>query len=641
MAILTINHVSKSFAETLILSDITFEMQAADRVGLVGVNGSGKTTLFKVLTGEYEHDEGSISFAKTAQLGYMEQHVCADTNQTAFQEVLSVFSHLLDIEVQLDEINKALTKQLPPEEMDRLILRQTSLNDKFVDEGGLTCRSRVRSSLLGLGFTENQLENPVAVLSGGQKAKLQLAKLLLSGANLLLLDEPTNHLDIEAVEWLEHFLDEYSGAYIVISHDRYFLDKATTRTFEMEHQKLTAYKGNYSRFVELKAENRLSRKRAYDNSMKEIQRLEGIIEQQKRWNQARNYITIASKQKQIDRISADLDKPESDPMSLKFNFHSSRRSGDEVLKAENLSLSFDGVPLFQNVSLDIRRGEKIFLLGPNGCGKTSLLKILLKQYKACGGWFDFGVGVDTGYYQQSQSGLSDEKTVIDEIWDLHPSLDQTEIRSALAIFLFRGEDVFKQVGALSGGERARLLLLKLMMSKTNFLLLDEPTNHLDIGSREALENTLIDYEGTLLVVSHDRYLINKLADKIYYLDSQGTTKYEGNYDDFLRARSSAQAAVVQQAPKPAQNSYKMKKENEANLRKHRAALSRCEREVEENDLLLEELIEALNKPENAADYEITMSLSQEIAQRKAEAESLMSQWTDLSESIEELQSYIS
>ena len=485
MAILTVNNIKQSFGEETILENITFEMQKGERVGLVGVNGSGKTTLFKVLTGEYTPDTGSVVFGKDTVLGYMEQHVCRDFEKTALDEVMTVFAPLLRMERELEDINQLLSAHPGDQDLEKLILRQTQLNDAFVDGGGLTCRSRARSALMGLGFTEEQLTNKVGVLSGGQKAKLQLAKMLLSGANLLLLDEPTNHLDIPSVEWLESFLTAYTGAYIVISHDRYFLDKVTSRTLEMKGLGLDSYKGNYSRYLDLKAEKRLAAERVYESTQKEIKRIEGIIEQQRRWNQERNYVTIASKQKQIDRLEATLEEPDKDPEEIRFQFHASRRSGDDVLTAEDLSLSFGGPKLFEHVNLEIKRGQKVFLIGPNGCGKTSLFKILLGQYRQDTGLVKIGVGVDVGYYEQSQLSLDDSKTVIDEIWDLHPRMTQTEVRSALAVFLFKGEDVFKPVGALSGGERARVLLLKLMLSKANFLLLDEPTNHLDIGSCQA------------------------------------------------------------------------------------------------------------------------------------------------------------
>ncbi len=637
MAILTVNNIQQSFGEEVILQNVTFEMQKGERVGLVGVNGSGKTTLFKVLTGEYTPDTGSVVFGKDTVLGYMEQHVCRDFHKTAFEEVMTVFAPLLRMERELEDLNTLLSAHPGGEDLERLILRQTDLNDRFVDAGGLTCRSRARSALMGLGFSEDQLENRVGVLSGGQKAKLQLAKMLLGGANLLLLDEPTNHLDIQAVEWLEDFLKNYNGAYIVISHDRYFLDKVTQRTLEMEGKSVTSYKGNYSRYLELRAEHRLAMQRVYESTQKEITRIEGIIEQQRRWNQERNYVTIASKQKQIDRLEATLEKPEAEPESIRFQFKASRRGGNDVLTAQDLSLSFGGPPLFEHVNLEIKHQEKVFLIGPNGCGKTSLFKILLGQYTPDSGSVRLGSAIDVGYYEQSQLSLHDEKTVMDEIWDLHPQMTQTEVRSALAVFLFKGEDVFKPVGALSGGERARVLLLKLMLSKANFLLLDEPTNHLDIGSCEALEDALSGYDGTLFVVSHDRYLINKLADKVYVLGKDGAKLYLGNYDSYLEQREKEQQAVEEERPEPKVNLYKLRKERESNLRRRRTALSRLESQIEENDRKVKALEEQLADPDFAADYEAVTKASQEIAQLHQASEDLLMEWTQLSEELEQLE----
>ncbi len=633
MAILTVNDVTVSFGEETILESITFEMQKGEHIGLVGVNGSGKTTLFKTLTGEYTPDTGSVIFAKDCTPGYMEQHVCRDFEKTAFEEVMTVFAPLLEMEKELESLSSKLSQNPPEQEMEALILRQTELNDRFVDGGGLTCRSRARSALLGLGFTEEQIQNRVGVLSGGQKAKLQLAKMLLGGANLLLLDEPTNHLDIQSVEWLEDFLKNYPHAYVVISHDRYFLDKVTSRTLELQGKHLESYKGNYTRYLALKEEKRLAMQRVYESTQREIKRIEGIIEQQRRWNQERNYVTIASKQKSIDRLEATLEKPEDDPDSIRFQFHASRRSGDDVLTAQGLSLAFGEAPLFENVDIEIKRGEKIFLIGPNGCGKTSLFKILLGQYRQDEGEVRLGVGVDLGYYEQSQLSLHDNKAVIDEIWDIHPQMTQTEIRSALAIFLFKGEDVFKPIGALSGGERARVLLLKLMLSRANFLLLDEPTNHLDIGSCEALEEALSGYDGTLFVVSHDRYLINRLADKVYALTPQGAELYLGNYDAYLEKREARQAIAEKKAA-PKQNLYKQRKERDAELRKKRAALRRLETEIEENDGAVSELEKNLENPDIAADYEAVARISQEIAELREKADVLLAQWTALSEELE-------
>lgn len=639
MAILTVNNIKKMFGTDVIIQDITFEVQKGDRIGLVGINGSGKTTLFKVLNGEYTADEGTFTPARETSIGYMEQHVCRDMEKPAFDEVMTVFAPLLKMEAEIEVLTTKISEM--PENLNELIEKQAELNDRFIADGGLTCRNRAKSTLIGLGFAPEQIYAPIGVLSGGQKAKIQLAKMLLGESNLLLLDEPTNHLDIPSVEWLEDFLKNYNGSYIVISHDRYFLDAVTNRTFEIENTHLTEYKGNYTKYLQLKKENRLAMQRVYDNTQREIKRIEGIIEQQKRFNQERNYVTIASKQKSIDRLQATLEKPEDDPDTIKFQFKASQRGGNDVLEAEELALSFGDHRLFENVNLDIKRGEKVFLIGPNGCGKTSLLKVLLHIYKQTFGDFRFGANIDIGYYDQAQGNLDESKTVIDEIWDLHPYMTQTQVRSALAVFLFKGEDVYKPVKGLSGGERARVLLLKLMLSKANLLILDEPTNHLDIGSCEALENALLGYDGTLFVVSHDRYLINKLADKIYYLTPSGTTLYLGNYDAYLEARQKQEAAKAaaeaenENAVPKANTVYKQKKERASEIRKRRAALSKCEREIEAAEAEIDTLNEQLSNSETASDYEKMMEITNKITEQKALADSLMNDWTELTLWLEE------
>lgn len=639
MAILTVNNIKKMFGTDVIIQNITFEVQKGDRIGLVGINGSGKTTLFKVLNGEYTADEGTFTPARETSIGYMEQHVCRDMEKPAFDEVMTVFAPLLKMEAEIEVLTTKISEM--PENLNELIEKQAELNDRFIADGGLTCRNRAKSTLIGLGFAPEQIYAPIGVLSGGQKAKIQLAKMLLGESNLLLLDEPTNHLDIPSVEWLEDFLKNYNGSYIVISHDRYFLDAVTNRTFEIENTHLTEYKGNYTKYLQLKEENRLAMQRVYDNTQREIKRIEGIIEQQKRFNQERNYVTIASKQKSIDRLQAALEKPEDDPDTIKFQFKASQRGGNDVLEAEELALSFGDHRLFKNVNLDIKRGEKVFLIGPNGCGKTSLLKVLLHIYKQTFGDFRFGANIDIGYYDQAQGNLDESKTVIDEIWDLHPYMTQTQVRSALAVFLFKGEDVYKPVKGLSGGERARVLLLKLMLSKANLLILDEPTNHLDIGSCEALENALLGYDGTLFVVSHDRYLINKLADKIYYLTPSGTTLYLGNYDAYLEARQKQEAAKAaaeaenENAVPKANTVYKQKKERASEIRKRRAALSKCEREIEAAEAEIDTLNGQLSNPETASDYEKMMEITNKITEQKALADSLMNDWTELTLWLEE------
>lgn len=632
MGLLSASNLTKSFGTDLIFSGASFEIQENDRIGLVGINGSGKTTLFKLITGEMQPDDGNIYKANSTILGYMEQHVCRDLERSAYSEVLTVFDTLLQMEKELEEINHRL--QANPKNADELIEKQALLNDRFVMQGGLTFRSRARSALLGLGFDEKQIGLPIGVLSGGQKAKLQLAKMLLSGANLLLLDEPTNHLDIASVEWLEDFLRSYNGSFVVISHDRYFLDKITNRTFELENGRLTLYKGNYTTFLAQKEENHLAAKRKYDNTRKEIKRLEGIIAQQRQWNREKNIKTAESKMKMINRLENTLEKPDEGTESIHFNFSINQRGGNDVLNVEGLALRFDDKELFQNVNMEIHRGERVFLIGPNGCGKTSLLKTILGTYSPCAGEVRFGAGIDTGYYDQIQEGLHLEKTVIDEIWDSYPKMTQTEIRNALAVFLFKGDDVFKPVSALSGGERARALLLRLMLSRNNFLLLDEPTNHLDIGSCEALEDALQNYEGTLLIVSHDRYLINKIADKIYYLDQNGVTEYLGNYDDFLeKSRNMTVAAAAEKEPVKV-NEYKLQKENQATIRKEKAELRRLEAQIEETEKEKEQLENELSNPEIASNYEAAMEITQKIEALNQKNDELFQRWSVLAQKYE-------
>lgn len=533
MIVLSGNDISVSFGGETLFHDVNFRLEENGRAGLVGVNGCGKTTLMHVINGRQEAETGGISKAAGIKLGCMEQYVIRDDNITLYDEVLEIFRPLIDAENELADIAVAIDTG---DHSEQTLSRQMQLQERFEREGGLTYKSMTCSALAGLGFSEDDFNKPISVMSGGQKSKAQLAKLLLSGSNILLLDEPTNHLDITACEWLEKFLTEYKGAYIVISHDRYFLDKVTDTTFEMENRTLREYKGNYTRYLELKAEAREAQQRVYDRTVKEINRIEGIVEQQKRWGQEHNFITAASKQKQADRLKETLEKPEDLPEAIKFTFRAKEGGANDVLIAKGLSKSFDGTVVFTNAELDIKKNTTTFILGENGCGKTTLLKILTGEYQADSGEYKFGNNIQFGYYDQAQTDLDPSKTVIDEVWDRYPGMTQTQVRSALAQFLFKGDDVFKNVGKLSGGEKARVSLLKLMLSKANMLLLDEPTNHLDIHSREALENALASYGGTLLIVSHDRYLINKLADRIVWLGKTGTVNIDGNYDRYIELK---------------------------------------------------------------------------------------------------------
>ena len=627
MIVLSGNDISVSFGGETLFHDVNFRLEENGRAGLVGVNGCGKTTLMHVINGRQEAETGGISKAAGIKLGCMEQYVIRDDNITLYDEVLEIFRPLIDAENELADIAVAIDTG------DHSV----QLQERFEREGGLTYKSMTCSALVGLGFSEDDFNKPISVMSGGQKSKAQLAKLLLSGSNILLLDEPTNHLDITACEWLEKFLTEYKGAYIVISHDRYFLDKVTDTTFEMENRTLREYKGNYTRYLELKAEAREAQQRVYDRTVKEINRIEGIVEQQKRWGQEHNFITAASKQKQADRLKETLEKPEDLPEAIKFTFRAKEGGANDVLIAKDLSKSFDGTAVFTNAELDIKKNTTTFILGENGCGKTTLLKILTGEYQADSGEYKYGNNIQFGYYDQAQTDLDPSKTVIDEVWDRYPGMTQTQVRSALAQFLFKGDDVFKNVGKLSGGEKARVSLLKLMLSKANMLLLDEPTNHLDIHSREALENALASYGGTLLIVSHDRYLINKLADRIVWLGKTGTVNIDGNYDRYIElkeAKAQSEQAVQVKAAEGKKNDYKERKERESTLRKLSGALKRCEQAIDEVGLKTAELAQQMSQPEIATDYEKTSALAQEIEALKEKEEALTAEWMELSEQIE-------
>lgn len=634
MIVLSGNDISVSFGGETLFHDVNFRLEENGRAGLVGVNGCGKTTLMHVINGRQEAETGGISKAAGIKIGCMEQYVIRDDNITLYDEVLEIFRPLIDAENELADIAVAIDTG---DHSEQTLSRQMQLQERFEREGGLTYKSMTCSALVGLGFSEEDFGKPISVMSGGQKSKAQLAKLLLSGSNILLLDEPTNHLDITACEWLEKFLTEYKGAYIVISHDRYFLDKVTDTTFEMENKTLREYKGNYTRYLELKSEAREAQQRVYDRTVKEINRIEGIVEQQKRWGQEHNFITAASKQKQADRLKETLEKPEDLPEAIKFTFRAKEGGANDVLIAKGLSKSFDVTAVFTNAELDIKKNTTTFILGENGCGKTTLLKILTGEYQTDSGEYKFGNNIQFGYYDQAQTDLDPSKTVIDEVWDRYPKMTQTQVRSALAQFLFKGDDVFKNVGKLSGGEKARVSLLKLMLSKANMLLLDEPTNHLDIHSREALENALASYGGTLLIVSHDRYLINKLADRIVWLGKTGTVNIDGNYDRYIElkeAKAQSEQAVQVKAAEGKKNDYKERKERESTLRKLSGALKRCEQAIDEIGLKTAELAQQMSQPEIATDYEKTSALAQEIEALKEKEEALTAEWMELSEQIE-------
>ncbi len=632
MAYLHAYNLNVSFGDKVLFDDVSFEVGEHDRVGLIGVNGAGKTTLFRLITGELEPTAGEAFVSKQARVGYLEQHACADSARSIYDEMLSVFADVMQVERELSETTHLL--EAGEGDLNALINRQQDLNDRFERMGGLTYRSRTRAALMGLGFPEKDFDQPCGNLSGGQKSKLSLGKLLLSGANLLLLDEPTNHLDIESVEWLEGFLRDFTGAALIISHDRYFLDRVTNRTMELEHGHVKLFKGNYTAYQQFKKQEREVQRKHYENSMREMKRIEGIIAQQRQWNREKNIRTAESKEKMLERMKAELEIPESELDSLRFAFQPRMVSGNDVILASGLAKSFEEKKLFAKVELHVRRGDRAFLLGPNGCGKTTLLRVLLGRTPADQGRFTFGTNVQIGYFDQGLAGLHPEKTVLDEIWDTYPAMTQTQVRSALAAFLFQGEDVYKQVQTLSGGEKARTALLKLMLSGANLLLLDEPTNHLDISSREALEDALSGYEGTMLIVSHDRYFINKLANRVLHLTHDGVKEYLGGYDDYVQALDNQPRPGKVAAEKPKQNDYKLRKERESERRKLMGRISRCEQEIAAIDEETAALNAQLEQPQVAADYAKVLELTQQLAALHEKQEELYAEWEKMQETLE-------
>ncbi len=627
MAVLSAQNLNMSFGDRTLFDGVSFEMNVGDRVGLIGANGTGKTTLFRLILGSESPTSGEIHPGKNTVVGYMEQHACRNSHKSVYDEIMTVFEPLIEKEKRIEQLSNMIDAGAA---IDSVIEEQLRLTEEFEREGGLTCRSRARSTLVGLGFAPEMHSLTCDKLSGGQRSKLSLGKLLLSDPDLLLLDEPTNHLDIESVEWLEAFLADYKGAALIISHDRYFLDRVTTRTMEIEHRKMRIYKGGYTEFIKQKEKDKEIAQRHYDNTMDEVHRIEKMIEQQRRWNRERNIRTAEHKQKSIDRLMDGLEKPEADEATLKFNFRTLVETGNDVLICQGLTKGFGGEPLFKDADVLIKKGERAFLLGANGCGKTTFLRVLMGEYIPQAGMRKFGENVRVGYFDQTLSGLDENKTVLDEVWDRYRKLTQTEVRSALAAFLFRGDAVFARVGDLSGGEKARVALLKLMLGGYNLLLLDEPTNHLDITSREALEDALIGYDGTMLIVSHDRYFINKLSTRILRLGKTGIEEFGNDYDEYLaRLEKLKSEVVIQKEKAPKVDNYKLRKERESEKRKLNTAFKRCEENIEKTENLIAETQAEIENPETSADYEKIIELTAKLDELNNSLEQLYEDWENI------------
>lgn len=633
MVILSCNEISLSFGTDIILNKVSFKLQQGEKAALVGVNGAGKSTLFRIITGELQQDSGDVFMSRGLRIGFLDQYSGLESDNTIWSEMLTTYKSLLSAERRLKQLANDISTESSQDRLHSLMREYDILLERFSREGGYEYNSRIRGVLRGLGFEDAQFELQVRTLSGGQKTRLALARLLLEEPDLLLLDEPTNHLDINAIEWLEDFLKNYRKSVLVISHDRYFLDTVTTKTIELENNECTEYDGNYTQYAEKKSEARKIQQKHYELQQKEIARMEAFIEQQRRWNREKNIVAAESRQKAIDRMKK-VDAPNRLPGSIKLQFRSSITSGNDVLFVEELSKNFPGKELFKNISFDVKRNEKVFLLGPNGCGKSTLLKILAGRMPQTFGNFEYGHKIILGYYDQELEGLDESNTVLEEVWTDNERLTHTQIRNALAQFLFTGEDVYKPVSVLSGGEKSRVALVKLMLSESNLLLLDEPTNHLDINSREALEEALLLYDGTLLVVSHDRYFIRKLASRVIEMTGSGIEDYKGSYQYYLdhrRIPAMTESDDKNRSVSASKQEHIETKEERARRRKLEKQLASCEAEISKTEARLAFISDEMSREDSLSDHVLLSELHNEQLTLESHLEQLYKEWSELSE----------
>ncbi len=631
MAILQVQNLEMGFGERTLFASGSFGVEAQDKIGIIGGNGVGKTTLFRVLLGQERQTGGQVAMASDARIGYLEQHAMADMEETLYDAVESVFLPLMELEKELSEIAQAIDRG--EGDLELLAARQHRLTEQYQEEGGLTYKSRTRAALLGVGFSEEMLSRPVKVLSGGERTMASLVRLLLSRANLILLDEPTNHLDMEACIWLEEYLRTWRGAALIISHDRYFLDRVTNKTVLISGKRFTVYDGAYTEFMKKREAEYAFEKRKYQKQQQEIRRIEGIIETQRRFNRERNIRMAESKQKQIDRIAETMEKPPEDEKGITVTLRPLRESAYEVLCAQGLSKSFGGKLLFQHTDIKLLKQERVFLLGRNGCGKTTLFSILRGALRPDSGTVTIGPRVDIGYYDQTQKDLPPQKTALEVVRDAYPMKTETELRSALAALGFRGESVHETIGTLSGGERAKVALTRLLLGGPNVLLLDEPTNHLDIDAKEALEAALLEYGGTIFAISHDRYFINKLANRILAFSPGGVESYGGDYTYYLekRAEKAEKLQSDSAVPSTKNTSYQEEKAQKAEARRRKNRFEKVEAEIEKTEKAIEEKNALLAQA--GADYQKAMELSEEIAALEKVLEALYGEWETLSDEI--------
>ena len=635
MIILQANKIERSFAGEVLFDNISLQVDERDRIALVGKNGAGKSTLLKILVGEEEPTSGEINKKRDLSLSYLAQDSRFESSNTIYDEMLHVFDDLRKTEKTLRQMELAMGEKTGAD-LEKLMQDYDRLSEEFRQAGGFTYEADIRAILNGFKFDESMWQMKIEELSGGQNTRLDLAKMLLEKPNLLVLDEPTNHLDIETIAWLENYLVNYSGALLIVSHDRYFLDKVATITLDLTKHSLDRYVGNYSSFVEQKEQKLLTEAKNYEKQQKEIAALEDFVNR----NLVRASTTkrAQSRRKQLEKMER-LDKPEAGTKSAHMTFHSDKTSGNVVLTVEEAAVGYDDQILSEPINLDIRKMNAVAIVGPNGIGKSTLIKSIVGQIPFIKGEARFGANVEVGYYDQTQSKLTPHNSVLDELWNDFKLTPEVEIRNRLGAFLFSGDDVKKTVGMLSGGERARLLLAKLSMENNNFLILDEPTNHLDIDSKEVLENALIDFDGTLLFVSHDRYFINRVATQVLELSEEGSTLYLGDYDYYLEKKAELEALVAAQAEavpvssteEVTSNDYHLQKQSQKELRKITRRIEQLEAEMEELDQKIQDITGTMHSTNDAADL---VQLQSELDQLTVQQEAVMEEWAELSEQVE-------
>ena len=617
MILLSVDNLKKSFADRTLFSDVSFEIRTGDRVGLIGVNGSGKTTLMRILMGKEPYDGGSFGMPQGTKLSYVEQIPKLDADMDLYTFTLEAYRPLLDLEAEETRILQRLEQG--EGDRDKLIARQAVIVETLSREDGATFRALTRSALLGLGFSEEDLARSVASFSGGQISKAMLARAILSRADLLLLDEPTNNLDVTAIRWLTEYLRQFKGAVLVVSHDRAFLDDTVTRMLELQHGRIRGTEGNYTRYMELKLDARELAKKQYLRKQKEIRRIEGIIEQQKRWNQAHNDVTIASKQKQIDRIKEDMVEPERDEKSIVFRFPTPQPTGNEVIVLHDLGMRYGEHRVFSGLNAMITAGQCVCMIGANGCGKTTLLKILTGNERPTEGTYKIGAGVRIGYFAQNTYELNDANTVIEELDEAFPAIERNTLRGYLGMFLFRFDDIDKRIGTLSGGEKTRIRLLKLVLSGANVLLLDEPTNHLDIASAEMLESALEKFTGTVLIVTHDRYMVRRLADRVILMTEDGLIEQQDEEEDlFERIVERKPEKPKQKEQSASDNLFLKRKECKQRRAKAKQELNRIEQRIAQNEAAKKDAEQALIETQSGNDFRRMQQLYETISSLEAE-----------------------